>query len=74
MHSLGPQLHLSSCHTAMPQPWVGTGYLEPDGEQGWRPRILARANPMHWQMPAASGLPKQQPGLERLGILGAATG
>lgn len=73
MHSLGPQLHLSSCRTSTLQPWVGSGYLEPDGEQGWRPRILARAQPTHWQTSAASGLPKQ-PGLERLGILGAATG
>jgi hypothetical protein len=69
----GPQLHLSSCHTSTLQPWVGSGYLEPDGKQGWRPRILARAQPTHWQTPAAGGLPKQ-PGLERLGILGAATG
>jgi hypothetical protein len=67
----GPQLHLSSCHTSTLQPWVGSGYLEPAGEQRWRPRILATATPRQWLTPAPAGLPAQ-PGLERLGVLAAA--
>jgi hypothetical protein len=66
----GPQLHLSSCHTSTLQPWVGSGYLEPDGAQGWRPRILARATPVRWLTPPNRWGP-EQPGLRRLGVLAA---
>jgi len=64
----GPQLHLSSCHTSTLQPWVGSGYLEPTGEQRWLPRILASATPHHWLTPPQPWRP-EQPGLAQLGVL-----
>ena len=64
----GPQLHLSSCHTSTLQPWVGSGYLEADGQRGWRPRILASAQVKQW-LPLPPRDPTQMPGLCQLGIL-----
>ncbi|MCX5969135.1 MAG: hypothetical protein NTV57_16185 [Cyanobacteria bacterium] len=64
----GPQLHLSSCHTSTLQPWVGSGYLEPDGQGGWRPRIQASAQVRRWLTLLERG-PGSMPGLRQLGIL-----
>lgn len=64
----GPQLHLSSCNTSTLQPWVGSGYLEADGQGGWRPRILASAQVKQW-LPLPQRGPTRMPGLRQLGIL-----
>lgn len=64
----GPQLHLSSCHTSTLQPWVGSGYLEADGQGGWRPRILASAQVRQWLTLPPRG-PESMPGLRQIGIL-----